>query len=368
MGVPRLLVVEDDLVIRDLLETVVTERLGLPCATAGNGKEALAVLEGSQIDIVVTDLKMPVMDGAQLLQHLHREYPSIDVIVITGYAGEYTFLDIIRMGASDFFVKPFRNGEFEAKLQRLIRERRLREDMRSQVRQTEEYAEELVKTQEAAIFALAKLAESRDPETGGHLERIQNYTKLLAEELALFPEYHGYITEDYIQSIYVSSPLHDIGKVGIRDAILLKPGRLTPEEFAEMQQHTTIGGATLAAAEARLQRRSFLEVGKAIAYCHHERWDGNGYPRGLRGQEIPLSARIMTLADVYDALRSKRVYKPAWPHEEVRANLLENAGTQFDPLIVEAFVRCEDRFIEIRRQFQHLQEHPVEDVQAVAAS
>ena len=355
MNTPSILVVEDDPVIRDLLETVVMEKLGLPCMSAANGEEALTIVRGGPVDIVVTDLKMPVMDGVQLLQAIHREHPNVDVIVITGYSGEFTFIEIIRMGASDFFVKPFRNGEFEAKLQRVIRERRLRAELQNTIRQTEEYAEELVKTQEAAIFALAKLAESRDPETGGHLERIQNYTRVLAEEMALFPEYHGYITEEYIQSISVSSPLHDIGKVGIRDAILRKPGRLTKEEYEEMKRHAVIGGATLAAAEARLQRRSFLEVGKAIAYCHHEKWDGAGYPRGLKGEEIPLSARIMALADVYDALRSKRVYKPAWPHEEVRTTITGDAGKHFDPLVVEAFLRCESRFLQIQSEFAYLE-------------
>ncbi len=355
MATPRVLIVEDDPTILALLEALVTDKLGLGCASASNGQEALNIIETTPLDIVVTDLKMPVMDGIALLKFVRANYPQIDVIVITGYSAEYTFTQIIEAGASDFFVKPFRGGEFEAKLQRVIRERRLMEDLRTQVRQTEEYAEELVKTQEAAIFALAKLAESRDPETGGHLERIQNYTKVLAEEMAAFPEYDGYITREYIQSIYISSPLHDIGKVGIRDAILLKPGRLTAEEFEEMKLHTVIGGATLAAAEARLNRRSFLEVGKAIAYCHHEKWDGAGYPRGLQGEEIPLSARIMALADVYDALRSKRVYKEAWPHEQARQTIVEAAGSHFDPMVVEAFIRCEPQVLEIQQQFAHLE-------------
>ena len=355
MAGPRVLIVEDDPTILELLHTIVSEKLRLRCMMAGNGQEALEIVENNPPDIIVTDLKMPVLDGIALLQYVQANYPEIDVMVITGFSAEFTFTDIIQMGASDFFVKPFRGGEFEAKLQRVIRERRLMDDLRTQIRQTEEYAEELIKTQEAAIFALAKLAESRDPETGGHLERIQNYTRVLVEELSTFPEYDGYITDEYIESVYISSPLHDIGKVGIRDAILLKPGKLTREEFEEMKLHTVIGGATLAAAEARLNRRSFLEVGKAIAYCHHEKWDGSGYPRGLTGEEIPLSARVMALADVYDALRSRRVYKPAWPHQEARTTIVNDAGKHFDPTVVEAFLRCEPKFLQIQGRFAHLE-------------
>jgi len=363
---PQILIVEDDPTILDLLAAIVSERLQLDAKTAHNGREALDRLREHDIDIVITDLKMPEMDGVELLQSIKSAYAEIDVIVITGHSAEYTFLDIVRMGASDFLVKPFRGGEIEAKLQRVIRERRLLGDLRAQVMQTETYAQELVKTQEAAIFALAKLAESRDPETGGHLERIQNYSKILAECLATFPKYDGYITEEFIDAIYISSPLHDIGKVGIPDAILLKPGRLTKEEFEQMKLHTVIGGSTLAAAEDRLKSSSFLEVGKAIAYCHHEKWDGSGYPSGLKGEEIPLSARIMALADVYDALCSKRCYKPAWPHDKVKETIIRDSGTHFDPMVVDAFLQCEEMFIEIQDRFAYLAEPDAVPV-AVAA-
>ena len=167
----------------------------------------------------------------------------------------------------------------------------------------------------ATILGLAKLAEYRDEGTGTHLERIREYAKMIAEELARSEEYSELITPEYIEDIYQSSILHDIGKVGIPDAILLKPAKLTDEEFNVIKRHTEFGGDAIKAIESQIEGRSFLDLGKEIAYHHHEKWDGSGYPQGLRGENIPLSARIVALADVYDALTTKRFYKPAYSHE-----------------------------------------------------
>ncbi|TKJ36843.1 hypothetical protein CEE37_14765 [candidate division LCP-89 bacterium B3_LCP] len=212
--------------------------------------------------------------------------------------------------------------------------------------------EQLRKTQGAAMVGLAKLAEIRDPETGLHLERMSNYSRLIAEEMSTLPDYDLYITEDYIQDIYNSSPLHDIGKVGIPDAILLKPGRLTPEEFEIMKEHSAIGGDALRAADKQLSGESFLTLGKEIAYHHHEKWDGSGYPDGLANVDIPLSARIVALADVYDALTSKRVYKEAVSHDQARAIILESSGSHFDENIVRTFLKREQEFLKVQDRFK----------------
>lgn len=202
----------------------------------------------------------------------------------------------------------------------------------------------------ATILGLAKLAEYRDEGTGTHLERIREYAKMLAQEMRKIPKYVDYVTPEYIDDIFQSSILHDIGKVGIPDAILLKPGRLTPEEFEVIKRHTTFGGDAIRAIESRIKESSFLFMGKEIAYNHHEKWDGSGYPRGLKGDEIPLSARIVALADVYDALTTKRFYKEAYTHEKSKQIILDLKQIHFDPQVVDAFVKLENAFDRLREE------------------
>ncbi|HXT60647.1 MAG TPA: HD domain-containing phosphohydrolase [Pirellulales bacterium] len=202
----------------------------------------------------------------------------------------------------------------------------------------------LMKTRNAVIFGLAKLAESRDNETGAHLERIRSYVTLLVVKLA---ESHREINEAYIGNLGLASSLHDIGKVGIPDAILLKPGPLTKAEREIMQRHAEIGGDCLSAIARRLGEDDFLEMAKTIAYAHHEHWNGRGYPRGLKEEQIPLAARIVALADVYDALTTKRVYKPALSHFEARTIITSGSGSQFDPEVVAAFLACEEQIQQI---------------------
>jgi response regulator RpfG family c-di-GMP phosphodiesterase len=206
--------------------------------------------------------------------------------------------------------------------------------------------EELVQTQSAVIFGLAKLAESRDNDTGEHLDRIRNYVTILTNELATRIDT---IDEQFIHHLALASSLHDIGKVGIPDAILLKPGRLTVEEREIMQMHAAIGGRCLEAIQARLKDTQFMELAKQVAFYHHERWDGEGYPHQLAGEEIPLVARIVAVADVYDALTSKRPYKDPMSHLESKAIILGGSGTQFDPEVVDAFLRHEEAFEAISR-------------------
>ena len=194
-------------------------------------------------------------------------------------------------------------------------------------------------TRDASIIGLAKLAEYRDNDTGNHLHRIRTIVELLAGDLSKHPEYSQYVTRDYIRDLSISSILHDIGKVGIQDAILLKPGSLSDEEFALIKQHPEIGGSVISEIEKNIDGRSLYSLGKEIALHHHEKWDGSGYPAGLKGKAIPLSARIIAIADVYDALVSERPYKKRMPHEQAIAIIKENSGSHFDPDLVEAFLR-----------------------------
>ena len=204
--------------------------------------------------------------------------------------------------------------------------------------------ERLSRTQEVIITSLAYQAEIRDLETGRHLERTSAYVRLLAEILQRQTPFRTYLSDEYLADLIKSSPLHDIGKVGIPDAILCKPGKLTPDEFAIMKKHCEYGGAILKMAENKLAFRSFLTIAGQIALHHHERWDGKGYPHGLQGEQIPLSARIMALADVYDALCSERCYKKPFDHQQSRDIIVENQGTQFDPAVVAAFLAQEEQF------------------------
>lgn len=213
-----------------------------------------------------------------------------------------------------------------------------------------ESLENVKEAKTGVILGLAKLAEYRDRDTGSHLERIREYSKVLCEELTKLPQYMDYITESYIDDIYQSSILHDIGKVGVSDKVLLKKGKLTAEEFEEIKTHSILGGKALSAIDKQFKNQSFLTIGKEIAYYHHERWNGKGYPSQLKAEQIPLSARIVSLADVYDALTSKRCYKDAFSHEKAKDIILEENGEMFDPDVVEAFLVHEDTFRKIRQQ------------------
>ena len=212
-------------------------------------------------------------------------------------------------------------------------------------------------TQSAAILGFARLTEYRDMDTGKHLERVREYTRVLALGLAKLPKYADYITAEYIEDLCLSSVLHDVGKVGIQDALLLKPGKLDKVEFERIKVHTTLGGEALKVVDQEIKRESFLTIGKEVAFSHHERWDGTGYPAGKKGEQIPLSARIVGLADVYDALTSKRTYKEAFPHEQAVKIITSERGTHFDPDIVDIFGQNHETFRRIR-MLESFQEHP----------
>jgi putative two-component system response regulator len=328
----------------------------------GEGYEVRAVPDGAMAlesaaakppDLILLDIMMPRMDGFEVCRCLKADenLRAIPVIFLSALNDVEAKLKAFAMGGVDYIGKPFQFAEVRARVDTHLRLRRLQVELeihnlhltelvKAQVR-------EISDSQMATIFALAKLAESRDGETGRHIERVQLYCRLLAATLAEQPTYIGRIEESFIENIFLASPLHDIGKVAIRDNILLKKGELTPSEFEEMKRHTTLGAQTLEAVRKRYPNNEFLRLGIEIALGHHERWDGRGYPLGLRGFGIPLSARIMAVADSYDAARSRRCYKPALSHAECRRTLCERSGTFLDPDLCAAFEEVQGLFEDV---------------------
>jgi putative two-component system response regulator len=330
----RVLVVDDDPITAELIVEDL-RHFGYDVTAATNGKEAFELVRTGRYHLVVSDWQMPQMNGLELCREIRKRNwcGYIYVILLTSRSGVDNVVCGLDAGADDFLTKPFQPQELRMRLR--TGERIL-----------------ALESRDLMIFAMAKLAESRDKDTGAHLERMREYSRILADELSSWPKYCEQIDGDYVQLIYLTSPLHDIGKVGIPDAVLLKPGSLTAEEFEIMRQHTVFGGNTLAAVSQARPDAQFLSMAYEIAMTHHERWDGAGYPNHLKGEKIPLCGRIVALADVYDALRSKRVYKPEYSHQTSRALILEGRGTQFDPDVVQAFLNREEEFLGIAEQFE----------------
>ncbi len=331
---------------------------GFTALYANSGPEALAVAMRERPEAVLLDIRMPGMSGIETLQGLKEWDADCAVIMLTAVDEIETAVTTIRGGANDYLRKPVSLAELLHSIRSALEKRRLvlenREYQRSLEEKVARRTVEIELTRDVTLLALATLAEFRDPETGGHLQRIREYTKVLAQQLQRGEAYASLIDARFLATIYKASPMHDIGKVGIPDNILLKPGPLTPLEFERMKQHPLIGGRTLDKAEQVLlaaTNHSFLAMAKEIAFCHHEKWDGSGYPGGIKGEQIPLSARIMCLADVYDALISKRVYKPAFPHQKACKIIIDFSGSHFDPEIVRAFQAIEPQFIEIKNAF-----------------
>jgi len=316
-----------------------------------NGEKALDLLASSMElpDLILLDVKMPGMDGYEVCNRLKKDerLNNIPVIFLSALTDTKDKIKGFENGGVDYIQKPFETAEVQARVNTHISLHELQMKLEQHNKHLNQLVEEKVKeiseSQMATIYALAKLAESRDDETGEHLNRVQVFCRLMAEKLSI----RNGISADFINNIEKASPLHDIGKVGIRDAILLKPGELLPEEFEKMKQHTTIGADTLREVYQKYPKNYFIVIGIEIAQSHHEKWDGSGYPKGLKEDDIPLSARIMALADVYDALRSKRVYKDAFSHEESREIILRERGKRFDPLIVDVFIENEQEFVKI---------------------
>ncbi|HPI94283.1 MAG TPA: response regulator [Deltaproteobacteria bacterium] len=298
-------------------------------------------------DLILLDIVMPGMDGFELCRLLKAEekLKDVPVIFISSKSEIKSKVMAFGIGGVDYITRPFELEEVRTRVSTHLRIRRMQLGLMDQNRELERLVAEKVKeisdSRMATILALAKLAESRDDDTGKHLERVQGLCTLLAERLSTMPGCQAEIDREFIENIFYASPLHDIGKVGIPDRILLKPGRLDPDEFEVMKRHTVIGAETLEAVRERYRGNAFIEMGISIARSHHEWWDGSGYPDGLRGDAIPLCARIMAVADVYDALRSERSYKHALPHDRALEIIRAERGTHFCPCVVDAFLSLE---------------------------
>lgn len=320
------LVVDDESISRRMIEHVLRED-GYRVSIASDGREALALLKEHTHQLVVSDWRMPLLDGLELCRAIRaaelRRY--VYFIMVTSRACPSDAISGFATGVDDFIAKPFHPREL---LMRVNAGRRIVQLESSQM----------------TIFALAKLAESRDPETGAHLERVRSYCRVLALQLQKNPKYQDEIDDNFVRLLYETSPLHDIGKVAIPDNVLLKPDRLTEDEFAVMKTHTVRGAETIQAVLQHFPNAHFLGMARDIILTHHEKYDGSGYPCGLVGEQIPLCGRIMAVADVYDALASKRVYKNAFSHNEAKSILVRDSSKHFDPAIIDAFLAIEREF------------------------
>jgi len=358
------LIVDDSEMNRDLLSRRLS-KMELDLTEASNGEEALQALKEHPFDLVLLDIMMPVMDGYETLEHMqeNQDTKRIPVVMITALDDIDSAVRCIDMGAVDYITKPFNPTLLKSRVTACLERKRASDQDESRRLQTElsneylseqvrEKVREISKSQLAAIFAMSKLAESRDPETGEHLERMREYCKILSEQLSRMPKFRSIIDREFVDNIYAASPLHDIGKVGVDDSVLLKPGKLNAEEWKQMKLHPVIGAETLREVDRQHPGNSFIKTGIAIAESHHEKWDGSGYPYGVAGEKIPLVARILALGDVYDALTSKRCYKEAFSHEKSVSIILEGDGNHFDPDIVLAFRETEIEFKDVRNNFE----------------
>lgn len=313
---------------------------------ASNGARALAIAQSQlQPELILLDIMMPDMDGYEVCRQLKQSDTtrSIPVIFLTARNEVRDEQVGFELGAVDYITKPISPPIVLARVRTHLALKASADFLHDKnvflEQEVQRRTEELRSVQDVTILTMASLAETRDNETGNHIVRTQHYVRLLALELRKMPRFSTQLDDRTIDLLFKSAPLHDIGKVGIPDSILLKPGKLTAEEFEIMKTHTTLGRATIEAAEARLGRKiPFLQCAKEIAYSHQEKWDGSGYPEGLQGDAIPLSARLMAIADVYDALISRRVYKPPFSHETAMQIIEEGRGRHFDPDVVDAFV------------------------------
>ncbi len=319
-----------------------------------SGKLALQAARLAPPDLILLDINMPVMDGYAVCTELKAD-PRLAEIPVIFISANTEVLDKVKafsMGGVDYVTKPFQFEEVEARVETHLKIRRLQVEIGalnlSLKDRVQAQVKEISDSQIATIVAFAKLAESRDEDTGNHILRVQRYCRALATRLAEDGVFGTLINDTFIENIYQASALHDIGKVGIPDRILLKPGALTAEELDIMKTHTTLGAKTLAAVLASYPNNGFVRMGMEVAQSHHERWDGSGYPGGLSGESIPLTARIMTLADQYDALRNKRPYKPAFDAAKTYAILVGGDGrsnpNHFDARVLAAFKNMATEF------------------------
>lgn len=328
---------------------------------ASSGSRALEIAQSDpRPDLILLDVMMPDLDGYEVIHQLKSvaQTRDIPVIFVTALSEAEDEAKGLQLGAADYITKPVRTAIVLARVKSQLELKDARKLLLDQNHWLEAEVERRIHqnllVQDVTLRALASLAETRDNETGAHIQRTQNYVRVLAEKLAQSPAYANVLDPLTIQKYMRASPLHDVGKVGIPDAILKKPGKLNAAEWEVMKTHSKLGADALWRAlkdEEDLQSFDFLYIAMDIAHYHHEKWDGSGYPEGLKGSAIPLAARLMALADVFDAMVSRRIYKDPIDINETRRHILANSGSHFDPSVVDAFNACFDEFLAIAARY-----------------
>lgn len=350
---PVILVVDDTPTNLSLASSLLKDKYTVKVAI--NAEKALSIVTGSPPDLILLDVMMPVMDGYEVCRRLKAQPESADIPVIFLTAkSEVEDEELgLSLGAVDYIIKPLSPPILLSRINTHLTLKQARDFLKDKNCYLEAEVARRIKEvsliREVSIVAMASLAETRDNETGTHIQRTSAYMRELALYLKDKAAFQDVLTPENIQLLIKSAPLHDIGKVGIPDTILLKPAKLTPEEFEIMKTHTALGREAIMKAEALLgkQTKTFLHFAKEIAYYHHEKWNGTGYPEGIAGHNIPIAARLMAVADVYDALISNRVYKKAMPHALAVSIIKKESGKHFDPEVVDAFLTLADRFEKI---------------------
>jgi putative two-component system response regulator len=356
-----ILVVDDTPQNLQLMSALLSEHYKVQVSISG--EKALRLMESGPLpDLVLLDILMPGMDGYEVCRRMRADprMQQVPVIFVTAKSDSADEEEGLELGAVDYITKPISPAITLARIRTHLSLKRATDLLQDRNKTLEEEVRwrtrELSSIQDVTIMAMSSMAETRDNETGNHIRRTQNYVRILAERLQDNPRFSAYLSPAQTELLYKSAPLHDIGKVGIPDSILLKPGKLDPDEFEIMKTHTTLGRDAILSAEKLLESpNSFLQCAREIALSHQEKWDGSGYPEGLKGEAIPISARLMAVADVYDALISRRVYKAPMSHEQAFTIISEGRGTHFDPDVADAFIAvAEDvRAIAQRYSDQH---------------
>ncbi len=350
----QIAVVDDSRSIIMYLSSVLSSN-GYTVQTFTDSEKALDTIHKNPPDLVLLDINMPKLNGYELCHRLKSlpAFKYVPIIFVSTEDQKDIKVKGFRIGAQDYITKPFEEEELLARVQTHLRLSALqKEQSEVNIRLANlvaEQVEEISQAQLGTIKALAKLAEYRDEDTGSHLFRVSEYCRTIGNSLLKQTKYS--ISKDFVETVAEASPLHDIGKVAIPDKILLKPGKLTQEEFEIIKTHTAIGARTLKSVLNPHSHNRYLSFGADIALSHHEKWNGTGYPFGLSGQDIPLCGRIMAVADVYDALRSKRVYKPAFPHEKALEIIIKDSGSHFDPVLADIFQENAHKFAQIWDEF-----------------
>jgi len=348
-----ILIVDDTPANLRLLTDMLKER-GYFIRVSPNGSMALQAVEKSPPSLILLDINMPGMNGYDVCSSLKddRRYSHIPVIFISALNEVFDKVKAFQVGGVDYITKPFQFEEVHARLKTHLKIDQLQKELERtnfNLRElVQEQVREIAEAQYATIMAMVRISEDRDDDTGRHIDRTSSYCRILAEKLMENQEFRPLIDAGFIENITNASPLHDIGKVGIPDSILLKPGKLDNREFEIMKTHTVIGAKTLQAVHEKHPGNSFVEMGLRIARSHHEKWNGSGYPDGLSGEDIPLPARIMTVSDTYDALRSERVYKQGFSHEKSMEILRNGRGRDFDPRLIDALLDLEEVFQRVK--------------------